>query len=159
MTNEELLSLILGDSARIAAALESGPGWTLWMQVELAVLLSGAGLQVAREVPYSPPLDLLRLDILATDPQGGSYAIQLKCQEGSPNGPEEGRGILEALQSAMAEIKSFSLGSLGDRWVVGIAYSTPAKNELAEYAARYPGVVITGQSNVIAVIVIDANAL
>lgn len=159
MTSEELLNLILGDSARIAAAIETGAQWEVWMQVELAVLLSNAGLQVTREVHYPAPLNLLTLDILASDAEGHSYAIEMKAETGSQAGQAGRKPIMTVLESDVAKIKSFSIGSLRARWVVGIADSTTAKKRFAEYAAQYPGVVITGQSNVVAAIVIDANAL
>lgn len=159
MTNEELLNIILADSARIAAAIETGPHWEAWMHVELGVLLTNAGLQVARDVRYPAPLNLLTLDILASDTEGVSYAIEMKAETGSQSGQTGGSLILAVLESDVAKIKSFTIGSIVDRWVVGIADSTNAKKEFDEYAAQYPGAVLTGQSNVVAVIVISANAL
>jgi hypothetical protein len=155
MTANDLLGLILSDSARIATAVSTGAQWEIWMQVELAVLFRGAGFQVAREVPYPPPVDSLRLDLLVQDPDGSRYAIEMKVESAT----NSGGAIIAGLENDMVKIGRYNIESLAEKWVVGVAYSAVAKGRFRDLALQYPAMIITNEANSIGVIIISAGPL
>lgn len=124
-----LLDMILGDEARIAAAIESGAAWEIWMQVELYVLARQNGLLAAREVAYPKPNDSLRLDLLAGTSKGGpEWAIELKVESAT----NAGRALLKGVQSDMEKIQGYK--TVAKHYVVGIGYSDKAKSALSDAA-------------------------
>lgn len=164
MTNLDLLELILGDTARITTAITTGAQWEVWMQVELAILLKNASMQVAREVPYPRPYDSMILDVLAQDSLGARSAIELKAESATNAGFAGGQPIMTALQADAAKVKNYAVESLAARWAVCVAYSASAKGKFADYAAQFPLAVITGEGVTgggasISVVVVDASAL
>lgn len=156
MTANDLLGLILGDSQRIAAAITTGAGWEIWMQVELALLFRETGFQAAREVPYPPPVDSLRLDLLVQDPGDGSrYAIEMKVESAT----NSGLTIIAGLENDLVKIGRYNVEGLTEKWVVGVAYSAVAKERFRDLALRYPAMIIVGESDGVGVIVISATPL
>jgi hypothetical protein len=155
MTANDLLGLILLDSQRIATAISTGAQWEIWMQVELAVLFRDAGFQVAREVPYPPPVDSLRLDLLAQDPGGSRYAIEMKVESAT----NSGLTIVAGLENDLVKIGRYNVEGLTEKWVVGVAYSAVAKERFRDLALRYPSMIIVGESDDVGVIVISATPL
>lgn len=129
MNNVDLQNLILSDSQRIAAAIATGAGWEIWMQVELTILLRANGVQAAREVPYPPPNQAQSLDILAQD-QSGRYAIELKVESAN----NSGTAIINGINQDRAKIANYPQPNPGARWVVGIGYSHGALQAMQAFA-------------------------
>ncbi|HEX8560875.1 MAG TPA: hypothetical protein VF668_22465 [Pyrinomonadaceae bacterium] len=153
MSANELINLILGDSARIATAISTGAQWEIWMQVELAVLFRGADMMSSREVPYPEPNDGLRLDLLVADKSGSRYAIEMKVESAT----NSGRAILAGLQKDKLKIAAYSVNRLAGKWVVGVAYSGEAKTVFRELALQDPSKNVTDESNGVGVVVMAAS--
>ena len=64
------LSNYHGLGSRISAAVSTGAGREIRMQVELIILLCNDGIQAVRGVPLEPPDQALRMDKPARDEQG-----------------------------------------------------------------------------------------
>lgn len=133
MKNTQLSQLILNDHARIEAAIATGAAWEIWFQVEfLILLLRQPHMSAAREVPYPPPNEKLRLDVLAR--QGvDEYAIELKVESAT----NAGRKLLEEIDKDILKLKKYTNQTVEARWAVGLGYSNEAKLELAEYARTH----------------------
>ena len=129
MNNHDLSNMILGDQAQIIQAISTGAAWEIWMQVELITLFRRAGVQAAREVPYPPPNENLRLDALAQDNQG-RYAIELKVESAN----NAGAAVLASAQQDIVKISNYPALNPGARWVVAIGYSGEALFDLQEFA-------------------------
>jgi hypothetical protein len=121
MNNVGLQNLIFADAPRIVEAISTGAGWEVWMQVELALILRGGGLQAAREVHYPPPNAQLILDVIAQD-NAGRYAIELKVESAT----NAGAGIINGINADRAKLAYYPPQNPGARWVVGIGYSAAA---------------------------------
>jgi len=129
MTNQQLMNLIFGDSARIIEAISTGAAWEIWMQVELILILRAAGLQAAREVPYPPPNQAQRLDALARD-NAGTYAIELKVESATSAGAQ----IINGINADRQKLLNYPPQNPGARWVLAIAYSVPAAQAMQNFA-------------------------
>ena len=148
MTNAQLQQLIFGDSVRIVEAITTGAAWEIWMQVELVLLLRQNNVLAAREVPYPPPNQNLRLDCIAQDNQG-MYAIEMKVESANNAGAQ----IVNALNADRLKIANYPQPNPGARWVVGIAYSQAAVNALQAFVANPANNAIGAYQNGIAVVV------
>ena len=156
MTANDLLGLILVDSQRIATAVSTGAQWEIWMQVELALLFRDVGFEVAREVPYPPPVDSLRLDLLVQDPGSSSRcAIEMKVESATNSGVR----IIADLETDLVKIGRYNVEGLAEKWVVGVAYSAVAKEKFQNHALQYPAMIIVGESDGVGAIVISATPL
>jgi len=129
MNNQDLSNMILADQAQIIQAISTGAAWEIWMQVQLINLLQQAGAQAAREVPYPPPHDNLRLDVFAQDDQG-RYAIELKVESAD----NAGAAVLASARQDIAKIANYPASNPGARWVVAIGYSAAALHALGGFA-------------------------
>jgi hypothetical protein len=125
------------------------------MQVELALLFRDVGFEVAREVPYPPPVDSLRLDLLVKDPGSSRYAIEMKVESAT----NSGLTIIAGLENDLVKFGRYNVEGLAERWVVGVAYSAVAKERFRELALRYPAMIITDEANGVGVIIISATPL
>jgi hypothetical protein len=130
MNNVGLQNIIFSDNQRIVIAITTGAGWEIWMQVELAILLRVNNIQAAREVPYPPPNDNLKLDILAQD-NAGIYAIEMKVESAT----NAGAAIINAINQDRLKIANYPPPNPGARWVVGIGYSNAALNAMQVFAS------------------------
>lgn len=149
MTNQDMINLILGDSARVTTAISTGAAWEIWMQVELIILLRQASIGAAREVPYPSPYDRLSLDTLAQDSKGGRYAIELKVESANNAGT-----FLYSVSKDVAKLQFYQAPNLTARWVVAMAYSSPAKTSLQNYANVQKNNALYGTNGAIGVLVI-----
>jgi hypothetical protein len=145
MTITDLQNILLTNSDRISIAISTGVQYEIWLQVEMMIMMRMAKISVAREVPYPIPNQHLDLDmllgecIIQTENNGlqtidnKRYAVELKTE--SPT--NAGKMLLKNLQADMAKIAAYHTRYLAERWVVGIAHSSEAKNALSTYA-RHP---------------------
>lgn len=148
MNNVQLQNLIFSDSVRIVEAITTGAAWEIWMQVELVLLLRQNNVQAAREVPYPPPHQNLRLDCIAQDNQG-MYAIEMKVESANNAGAQ----IVNALNADRLKIANYPQPNPGARWVVGIGYSVAAVNALQQFVANPASNAIGAFQNGIAVVI------
>jgi hypothetical protein len=154
MTNQNLLTSIIGDAGRIATAISTGAAWEIWMQVELILLLRGQNVEAARELPYPAPNQALSLDAAAKDNQG-RYAIELKVESANAAGAQ----VLAGVRQDAAKILNFNFGPVVAglptiRWVVGIGYSEPGKTALRNFAGVPANHAIYNVNNNIGVMVV-----
>ena len=99
MTPQNLAqALILGNGQHVADAITTGSGWEVWLQVQLLLWLRQGNVFGAREIPYPPPNQRWRLDVVCQDAQG-SYALELKVQSANDATVDLGFGVLNDLQS------------------------------------------------------------
>jgi hypothetical protein len=147
MTNHDLVNLIYGDGPRIVDAISTGAGWEIWMQVELALILRAAGLQAAREVPYSTGSSYL-LDVIARD-GAGTYAMELKVESAT----NAGAAIVAGINRDRAKLLSYPPQVPGARWAVGIAYSAAATQALSAFVATPANTAIGDSRNGLTVVV------
>lgn len=148
MNNVQLQNLIFGDSARIVDAITTGAAWEIWMQVELVLILRQSGRQAARELPYPPPYQNLRLDCGAQDNQG-MYAIEMKVESAN----NAGAAIVNALNADRLKLANYTQPNPGARWVVGIGYSQAAVNALNQFVLNPANAAIGAYQNGIAVVI------
>ncbi|WP_437588274.1 hypothetical protein [Sorangium sp. So ce1000] len=148
MTNLQLQNLIIGDAARIVAAIATGAGWEVWMQVELTMQLRANQVQAAREVPYPPPNQAQVLDILAQDALG-IYAIELKVESAN----NAGAAIMGGIDADLMKIAGY-IPNPGTRWVVGLGYSNAALNAMQLFAANPHNNAIFAAGGAIGVLVV-----
>lgn len=133
MKSSQLSQLILNDHARIESAIATGAAWEIWFQVEfLILLLRQPHMSAAREAPYPPPNEKLRLDVLAR--QGvDEYAIELKVESAT----NAGKKLLEEIEKDILKLKKYTNQTVEARWVVGLGYSDEGKRALVEYARTH----------------------
>jgi len=129
MNNVQLQNLILADAQRIVEAIQTGSGWEVWMQVELTMILRTNNIQAAREVPYPPPNQAQKLDIIAQD-QFGMYAIEMKVESATNAGAQ----IINGINADRAKIANYPQPNPGARWVVGLGYSHGALQAMQAFA-------------------------
>ena len=147
MNNVGLGTYVLNDSARIVEAIQTGAAWEIWMQVEFVLIMRGAGLQAAREVPYPSP-SRETLDLLARDAQG-SYAIELKVESAN----NSGSAIINGINLDRAKIAHYPPQNPGARWVLGIGYSAGAMHAMQAFANNPANNAIYGNQGGIGVVV------
>jgi len=145
MDAQDLARWVLADEPRIVAAIATGAQWEIWMQVELAIVLSGNGIQIAREAPYVPAtVPVTRLDCLASDGRT-RFPIEMKVESAT----NAGRALLAAILQDRAKLAGYVDPTVTlTRWVIGIAYSDVAKQGLAQLAAdpAYRAVAVDGRT-------------
>lgn len=155
MTQNELCNFFINRSATIANAISTGAGWEIWAQVDfiLAVRANLPGYSGAREVPY--PWSKKKLDVLVGSNES-RYAIEMKVESAASSAPFNIK-LLQDVAKIQAYVTDDGLPLA--RWVVGIGYSVPAKNDMQLYANNNPATTVyqdAGQNN-IGVIVITAS--
>ena len=132
MEKSDLQTIVFNDANRIVHAIQSGAGWEIWLQVELAILFKEIpNFSVAREVPYEPPYQSMKLDLLLRDATMKCYAIELKVESAT----NAGSAILGALAQDRAKLSYYPPGP-ATRWILALVYSSEAINKLAAYAER-----------------------
>jgi hypothetical protein len=148
VNNVQFGNIIFGDSGRIVAAITTGAGWEIWMQVELTILLRANNIQAAREVPYPPPNGNLTLDVIAQD-NAGIYAIELKVESAT----NAGAAIINAINQDRQKITLYPQPNPGARWVVGIGYSNAALVAMQNFATNATNNAIFGIQGGIGVLI------
>lgn len=148
MNNAAFGNLILADTPRIATAISTGAAWEIWMQVELCLILRDGGLQGAREVPYPFPNQNWSLDVRAQD-NAGTYAIELKVESAT----NAGAIVIGGINQDRQKIASYPAQNPGARWVVGIGYSSVARNAMMQFAGVGGNASIYAEQNSVGVLI------
>jgi hypothetical protein len=149
LTGGDIVELVLSKSDRIQNAIQSGAGWEIWLQIELAGWLRQHGCQVAREAPYGDGQDL---DILASK-NGIAVAIEIKV-EGAATAVA---GFIPAVRTDVQKIQGYNAFPVDERLVLAVAYGGYARRTLQDYG-RDMGVTYR-TDGVIGVAVVHADML
>ncbi|UMR29460.1 hypothetical protein MJ904_20705 [Massilia sp. MB5] len=146
MTQNEIIQLISNNHQRISTAISCGAAWEIWFQVEMAILMRNAGKQAVREIPY-PNGSQQRLDLSVQEnfPNGtfGRYAMEIKVESATNTGNNL---FMQGIRDDVNKLQAFAFPVLPGqavpveerRWVIGIGYSSPAKQALQAYANNRP---------------------
>jgi hypothetical protein len=150
MTLTDTCNFFISRSAQITNAISIGMGWDVWTQVDfLLSVRRNLGMAAAREVPY-PWSSKKRLDMLIENTEL-QYAIEMKAESTAGNTPF-GIRLLSGIGTFSTPGNKIPL----HRWVIGIGYSTAAKNDMSRYAHDNPEAVYRDAgSNGIGVITIN----
>lgn len=135
MEPDDILNLVAGLANRVSGAIQTGSAWEIWLQVELAsALLSNFGVS-GREIVY--PHSSKKVDLAFTR-NDRYYFIEIKVESATNARQFAGQSLTAAVGADITKLKTLNYGTNPAHWVLVVAYSTPAKNQLEELCSDAP---------------------
>lgn len=135
MEPNDILDLVAGLADRVSGAIQTGSAWEIWLQVELAsALMRAYGVQ-GREIWY--PDGSKRVDLAFTR-NDRYYFIEIKVESATNAQQFAGQSLTAAVGADIEKLKGMNYGTDPARWVLVVAYSTPARNDLQELCSDMP---------------------